>query len=141
MKEKEFKAIFYTEEEIRELINSKAELYYVDDGFEEAIIRFEDIPDFIVDYNRNLAMRDLKFFKLDKDIYEPDITTIGEFLNRIKPELREKMIDRLVALQKDEIEIKKYKIIDENTYEEVERKMREEKIKERRKKNIDREAR
>lgn len=141
MKEKEFKAIFYTEEEIRELINSKAELYYVDDGFEEAIIRFEDIPDFIVDYNRNLAMRDLKFFKLDKDIYEPDITTIGEFLNRIKTELREKMIDRLVALQKDEIEIKKYKIIDENTYEEVERKMREEKIKERRKKNIDREAR
>lgn len=123
---KEFKAKFYTEDEIKDLIKNKAELYYVDDGMEEAIIKFDDIPDFIVDYNRNLQMRDLKFFKVDKDVYEPDITTIGEFLNRINPDLRERMIDRLVALQRNEIEIKDYKIIDENLYEEVEEKIEKE---------------
>lgn len=126
---KEFKVDFYTEEEIKNLIKSKAELYYVDDGVDEAIIKFEDIPDFIVDYNRNLEMRDLKFFRVGKDVYEPDITTIGEFLDRIKPELRERMIDRLVALQTDEIEIRKYKIIDEDVYSNVEAKIEQEELK------------
>ena len=117
---KDFEVRFYNEEEIKELIKSKTELFYVDDGVDEAIIKFEDIPDFIVDYNRNLEMRDLKFFKLGKDVYEPNITTIGEFLDRINPDLRERMIDRLVALQTNEAEIRKYKIIDEDMYNKVE---------------------
>lgn len=137
---KEFKIEFYTEEEIRDLIKSKAELFYVDDGVDEAIIKFEDIPDFIVDYNRNLEMRDLKFFKVGKDVYEPDITTIGEFLDRIKPDLRERMIDRLVALQTNEAEIKKYKIVDEDLYSKVEAKIEQEEIKKEKKKR-DKEAR
>ena len=141
MSEKEFKAKLYTENEIRDLIKNKAELYYVDDGMEEAIIKFEDIPDFIVDYNRNLQMRDLKFFKVDKDVYEPDITTIGEFLNRIKPDLRERMIDRLVTLQRNEAEIKDYKIIDENVYEEVKEKLEKEQKSKRAKNKKNREVR
>ena len=48
--EDEFYLAFYSEDEIRNLIKSKAELYYVDDGIDEAIIKFEDIPDFIVEY-------------------------------------------------------------------------------------------
>lgn len=115
----EFKVEFYTEEEIKSLIRKKAELFYVDDGIDEAIIKLEDIPDFIVDYNRNLEMRDLKFFRVGKGIYEPDITTRGEFLDRIDPILRKRIINRLVALQTNEVEIKKYKIIDENLYSKV----------------------
>ena len=107
MSEKEFEVRFYTEDEIKELIETNEELYYVDDGVDEAIIRFEDIPDFIVDYNRNLEVRDLKFYRVGKDVYEPDITTYGEFLNTIKEDLRERMIDRLVALQTNEALIKK----------------------------------
>ena len=116
MSEKEFEVRFYDEEEIKELIKSKAELYYVDDGVDEAIIKFEDIPDFIVDYNRNFEMRTLKFFKVGKGVYEPDITTMGEYLDRINPDLRERMIDRLIALQTNEAEIRKYKIIDESKW-------------------------
>lgn len=115
----EFKVEFYTEEEIKSLIRKKAELFYVDDGIDEAIIKLEDIPDFIVDYNRNLEMRDLKFFRVGKGRFEPDITTIGEFLDRIDPILRKRIINRLVALQTNEVEIKKYKIIDENLYSKV----------------------
>ena len=127
MSEKEFEIRFYTEDEIKELIETNEELYYVDDGVDEAIIRFEDIPDFIVDYNRNLEVRDLKFYRVGKDVYEPDITTYGEFLNTIKEDLRERMIDRLVALQTNESSIKKYKIIDEDLYSKVEAKLEEEK--------------
>ena len=127
MSEKEFEVRFYTEDEIKELIETNEELYYVDDGVDEAIIRFEDIPDFIVDYNRNLEVRDLKFYRVGKDVYEPDITTYGEFLNTIKEELRERMIDRLVALQTNEASIKKYKIIDEDLYSKVEANLEEEK--------------
>lgn len=127
MSEKEFEVRFYTEDEIKELIETNEELYYVDDGVDEAIIRFEDIPDFIVDYNRNLEVRDLKFFRVGKDVYEPDITTYGEFLNTIKEDLRERMIDRLVALQTNEASIKKYKIIDEDLYSKVEANLEEEK--------------
>lgn len=127
MSEKEFKVRFYSEDEIKKLIKTNEELYYVDDGVDEAIIRFEDIPDFIVDYNRNLEVRDLKFYRVGKDVYEPDITTYGEFLNTIKEDLRERMIDRLVALQTNEASIKKYKIIDEDLYSKVEANLEEEK--------------
>lgn len=136
----EFKVEFYTEQEIKDLIKSKAELYYVDDGVDEAIIKFEDIPDFIIDYNRNLEIRDLKFFRVGKKNYEPDITTYGEFLNTINPYLRERMINRLVALQKNETAIKKYKIIDEDLYSKVETKIEQEKTK-KQKGNKNREAR
>ena len=127
MSEKEFKVRFYSEDEIKKLIKTNEELYYVDDGVDEAIIRFEDIPDFIVDYNRNLEVRDLKFYRVGKDVYERDITTYGEFLNTIKEDLRERMIDRLVALQTNEASIKKYKIIDEDLYSKVEANLEEEK--------------
>ena len=140
MSEKEFEVRFYDEEEIKELIKSKAELYYVDDGVDEAIIKFEDIPDFIVDYNRNFDMRNLKFYRVGKDVYEPDITTMGEYLDRINPDLRERMIDRLIALQTNEAEIKKYKIIDEDVYSNAESKMEQEETK-KQKKNKNREAR
>ncbi len=140
MSEKEFELRFYTEEEIKELIKSKEELYYVDDGVDEAIIKFEDIPDFIVDYNRNFEMRNRKFYRVGKDVYEPDITTMGEYLDRINPDLRERMIDRLIALQTNEAKIKKYKIIDEDVYSNVESKMEQEETK-KQKKNKNREAR
>lgn len=139
-KEDEFQVRFYSEDEIRDLIKSNAELFYVDDGVYEAIIKFEDIPDFIVDYNRNFEMRNLKFFKVGKGVYEPDITTMGEYLDKINPDLRERMIDRLIALQTNETEIKKYKIIDEDLYSNVEIKMTQEEMK-KQKKIKNREAR
>ena len=139
--EDEFNLYFYSEDEIRKLIKNKAELYYVDDGIDEAIIRFEDIPDFIVEYNQKIGMRDLKFFKVGKDVYEPDITTCGEFLDRIKPELRERMIDRLILLQTNEAEIKKYKIIDEDVYSKVESKLEQEQESKKDKKKKNREVR
>ena len=141
MSEKEFEARFYSEDEIKELIKANAELYYVDDGVDEAIINFEDIPDFIIDYNRNLEIRDLKFFKVGKDVYEPDITTYGEFLNTIKEDLRERMIDRLIALQTNEASIRKYKIIDEDLYSKVESKLEEEKEQKKTKNKKNREVR
>ena len=141
MSEKEFEARFYSEDEIKELIKANAELYYVDDGVDEAIIKFEDIPDFIIDYNRNLEIRDLKFFKVGKDVYEPDITTYGEFLNTIKEDLRERMIDRLIALQTNEASIRKYKIIDEDLYSKVESKLEEEKEQKKTKNKKNREVR
>lgn len=140
-KEEKFEVRFYSEDEIKELIKANAELYYVDDGVDEAIINFEDIPDFIIDYNRNLEIRDLKFFKVGKDVYEPDITTYGEFLNTIKEDLRERMIDRLIALQTNEASIKKYKIIDEDLYSKVESKLEEEKEQKKTKNKKNREVR
>ena len=141
MSEKEFEVRFYSEDEIKELIKANAELYYVDDGVDEAIIKFEDIPDFIIDYNRNLEIRDLKFFKVGKDVYEPDITTYGEFLNTIKEDLRERIIDRLIALQTNEASINKYKIIDEDLYSKVESKLEEEKEQKKTKNKKNREER
>lgn len=127
---------FYTEEEIKDLIKNKADFYYADDGVDEVVIKFEDIPDFIVDYNRNIEIRDLKFYRMGKEVYEPDITTHGEFLSKIDPTLREKMIDRLVQLQRGEIEIKDYKIIDEDMFEKVESKLKQEIVKNKNNKEV-----
>ena len=50
------------------------------------------------------------------------------------------MIDRLVALQTNESEIRKYKIIDEDVYNNVEEKIEQEKMNKQKKKK-DKEAR
>jgi len=119
----EQKLNFYTEDEIEKIIKSDVELYYVDDGIDEAIIKLEDIPDVIVDINRNFQSSDLKFYKVGAIVYEPELTTIGEFLNRITPTLRERIIDRVIILQAEESEKKDFKYIDEEKNKKVKNKL------------------
>ena len=128
MEEKEPEFKFYNEEEIRKIIKSKETLYFADDGIDEVIVKAKDIPDFIVDVNIKFGSTDLKFYRVGNDVYEPEITTIGMFLDKIKPEIREKIINRLVKLQTGEIEPKDYKLIDENQFEDIQEKMEKEKI-------------
>jgi hypothetical protein len=138
----ENKLVFCTEEEIVQIIKSKEELYFADDGIDEVIVKLDDIPDFIVDINRKIGITNLKFYKIDNLISEPDIKTMGEYLDKISPELREKIIDRLVQLQTGKLEPKEYKIIDENLYEDVKIKLEQEEITQNnKKKNKNREAR
>lgn len=132
---KEKQLSFYTEEEIIDIIEDKEELYFADDGMNEVIVRLKDIPDFIVDINENEGMTDLKFYKVDNVVIsKPDIKTMGIFLDKISPELREKIIDRLVKLQTGEIETKIYKVIDEDLYESVKTKLEKEQKKQNNKK-------
>ena len=109
---------FYTKEETKRILKRDKNLYFADDGMDEVIVKFKDIPDFIVDVNRRLGFRDLKFYKVGKTEYGPQITTIGMFLDRIRPDLRRKLINRLLKLQLNEIQPKKYKVIDELLYDE-----------------------
>lgn len=126
---------FYNETEIRDIIKNNENLYFADSGIDEVIVKFDDIPDFIVDINRKQGLVDLKFYKMENDVYEPDITTMGEFLDKVKPEIREKIIDRLVKLQMGEIEPKEYKLIDENEFEDIKIKMEQEVSQEKDKEN------
>lgn len=128
MEEKEPEFKFYNEEEIRKIIKSKETLYFADDGIDEVIVKAKDIPDFIVDVNIKFGSTDLKFYRVGNDVYEPEIKTMGIFLDKIKPEVREKIIDRLVKLQRGEIEPKDYKLIDENQFEDIQEKMEQEKL-------------
>jgi len=128
MEEKEPEFKFYNEEEIRKIIKSKETLYFADDGIDEVIVKAKDIPDFIVDVNIKFGSTDLKFYRVGNDVYEPEIKTMGMFLDKIKPEVREKIIDRLVKLQRGEIEPKDYKLIDENQFEDIQEKIEQEKL-------------
>ena len=128
MEEKEPEFKFYNEEEIRKIIKSKETLYFADDGIDEVIVKAKDIPDFIVDVNIKFGSTALKFYRVGNDVYEPEIKTMGMFLDKIKPEVREKIIDRLVKLQRGEIEPKDYKLIDENQFEDIQEKMEQEKL-------------
>lgn len=119
----EHKLNFYSEDEIEKIIKSDTELYFVDDGIDDAIIRLEDIPDVIVDINRNFKSSDLNFYKVDTMVYEPELSTKGEYLHKITPALRERIIDRLILLQTGESEIKNFKYIDKDLYEEVKNKL------------------
>ena len=47
---------FYSEEEIREMINKKERYVYVDNGLRDLVIRRQDIPDFIVYLNREIGL-------------------------------------------------------------------------------------
>ena len=107
---------FYEIDEIIKLLQSKERLVYVDDGIEEAVIKYKDLPDFIVDYNEKCDLKDIKVYDYENpNMDKPLLDTFGVFLNKCEPKVREDIIDRLVMLQRGEIDVKDYKIIDEDT--------------------------
>ena len=115
---------FYEEKDIKKIIKSKESLYYVDDGMYEVIVREQDIPDYIVKANElGGENENLKFYKVGKNTMEPELTTIGRFLDKANPVLRDKIIDRLIPLQTGEKPVKDFKVIDEDMFEKVESKL------------------
>lgn len=113
LQEEPFK--FYDNNEIIKLLKSKEKLVYVDDGCDELIIRYKDIPDFIVDVNERIGNVDLKIFDYDNPTMTPILTTIGCFLNKCDVNVRKNIIDRLVELQTGKEKVKEYKVMDEYT--------------------------
>ena len=111
----------YNEEEIKQLLNSKERLVYIDDGSEEFVARYEDLPDIIVDVNEKLGhTENLKVYEFDNLLFDkPILTTIGYFLDKCDPKVREDIIDRLINLQTGVEEIKDYKVIDEDMLDDV----------------------
>ena len=111
----------YNEDEIKQLLNDKVKLVYIDNGSEEFVARYEDLPDIIVDINEKLGhTENLKVYDFDNLILdEPILTTIGYFLDKCDPNVRADIIDRLIGLQQGEIEVKDYKVIDEDILDNV----------------------
>ena len=121
---------FYEIDEIIKLLQSKERLVYVDDGIEEAVIRYKDLPDFIVDYNEKCGLKEIKVYDYENpNMDKPLLDTFGVFLNKCEPKVREDIIYRLVMLQRGEIEVKDYKIIDEDTLDVANEKIEQEKMK------------
>ena len=104
-----------TNDEMQEWIaNMKNErLVFVDNGIDEFIAKFIDLPDIIVDLNRRFGIQDLKVFNFIEPEEKPIITTNGMYLNKISSQDRQTIIERLVKLQEYQEEIKDYKVIDE----------------------------
>jgi len=111
----------YNEDEIKQLLNDKVKMVYIDNGSEEFVARYEDLPDIIVDLNEKLGhTENLKVYDFDNLILnEPILTTIGYFLDKCDPNVRADIIDRLIGLQQGEKEIKDYKVIDEDMLDDV----------------------
>lgn len=118
----------YNEEEIKQLLNSDERLVYIDNGSEEIVARYEDLPDIIVDINDKLGQgEDLKVYDFKNiNMDKPLLTTFGPFLNKCDPNVRKDIIDRLVSLQQGEIEVKDYKVIDEDMLDNVRSSIEEE---------------
>lgn len=106
---------YYEINEIKNILKSKERLVIVDDGANELMIRYKEIPDFIVDVNERIGMVDLNFYDYHNPSMTPLLSTYGEFLNKCNPEVRKDIIDRLVKLQLGEENIKPYKVMDEYT--------------------------
>lgn len=111
----------YSEEEIKHLLNDKVKMVYIDNGSEEFVARYEDLPDIIVDVNEKLGhTENLKVYDFDNPLLDkPILITIGYFLDKCDPNVRKDIIDRLSGLQLGKIEIKDYKVIDEEMLEKV----------------------
>ena len=72
----------YNENEIENILNSDTRLVYVDTGLEEFVARYVDLPDIIVDINDKKINTNLKVYDFENpDMYNPLLTTSGEFLN------------------------------------------------------------
>ena len=111
--------IFYSSDEIVDLLKKETRLVYVDLGIEEFVARYEDIPDIITD----ISMYD---FKSPED--GPILTTFGPYLNTCNPDVRKDIIDRLNSLLMGEINEKEYKVIDEDKLEDLKNKLEQNEV-------------
>lgn len=109
----------YDKEEIIDLLNSNERLVYIDNGSEEIVARYEDLADIIVDINDKFGSTDLKVYDFQNPSATPLLTTFGPFLNKCDPNVRRDIIDRLSSLQIEELEVKDYKVIDEDMLDDV----------------------
>ncbi len=116
MKKKEPKFDFYTVDEFSDIWANEERLVFIDTGVDEVVARYDDIPDIIVDSNLKLGSVDLSIYEFESG--EKLLNTLGMFLDKCKPVIREDIIDRLVKLQTFEIKPKKYKLLSEETLEE-----------------------
>ena len=108
----------YNEEEIKQLLNSDEKLVYIDNGSEEFVARYEDLPDIIVDINDKIGSTNLTVMEFDNPS-KILLTTFGPFLNKCDPDVRKDIIDRLNNLQQGIEEIKDYKVIDEDMLDDI----------------------
>ncbi len=109
----------YNKQEIKELLEKKEKLVYIDTGLEEIVARYKDLPDVIVDLDDKLESSNLKVYDYDNPSSVPILTTIGYFLDKCDGNVRKDIIDRLMGLQLGELEVKDYKVIDEDMLEDV----------------------
>ena len=105
---------FYSREEIIELLKMKDRLVFVDNGIDEVITKFDDLPDVIVDFCHKFGYRNFKIYNFVEPTEEPIITTNGVYLDKCSPEDRQALILRLVKLQQYEVDVKEYKVISED---------------------------
>ena len=111
---------FYSNEEIKKLLENKVRLVYVDNGIDEVVARYEDIPDIIVDINAKFGTMNLKVYDFENcNMDNPLLTTFGSFLNKCDEMVRADIFDRLVSLQVGNSQIKKYKLIDERMLDRI----------------------
>ena len=116
--------IFYSSDEIMDLLKEETRLVYVDLGNEEVVARYEDIPDIITDINYNKkGPTDISVYDFKSPEDGPILTTLGPYLNTCNPDVRKDIIDRLNDLLMGEVNEKEYKIINEDMLEEVKDKL------------------
>ena len=65
----------YNEKEIMDLLNNNVKMVYLDTGMEEIVVRYEDLPDAIVDINDKLNYVDLKVYDFQNPSSTPILTT------------------------------------------------------------------
>ena len=110
---------FFNKNEIKNILLNCEKLVYVDNGIDEVVVKYNDLPDFIVDMSRSMGNNcTLKVYKYPSESMTPILTTIGEFLDKCSPEVRKDIIERLIAVQTTE-DTKDYKIINEDDLEKV----------------------
>lgn len=120
----EFANIFYSSDEIIDLLKKETRLVYVDLGNEEVVARYEDIPDIITDINYNKkGPTDISVYDFKSPEDGPILTTFGPYLNTCNSDVRKDIIDRLCDLQMGEATEKEYKVIDEDILKDVKNKL------------------
>lgn len=105
----------YNEAEIKELIDNDVKLVFLDTGFNEVVVRYDDLPDIIVDLNKRFGVDALNVYDI-KDFYfkTPIITTAGMYLKKCDSNTRKEINGRLQELILGVTEPKEYKVIDED---------------------------
>ena len=110
----------YTREEMSDIAKNEGFVFVETSKGDNYIIRKSDICDFIMqESKKQLYSVDIKVYVPNNNIQTPLLTTMGCFLNKVNQNYRNEIIERLIKLQKEEIEPKEVKVFDNEIFRDM----------------------
>lgn len=116
LNKKDFNIRFYDYNDVVDLVKNKHKLIVVCSDNLELMVKYEDLADFIIDYNYNVCNRKIECYDYFDTMYQPFLITYGDDIDYCVDSMKDDFNQRLEKAKKEKDKDMNYKVIDPDSF-------------------------